>query len=283
MIVTRDIFKIKIKLPIHPHKSNVYLLVGDEGYLLADTGYEKKESVATILRSIRELGLNIKDLKYIINTHSHPDHVGGNRRLKQESGAKIAIHKLEALRIKPTGEITLKEGDKIELNPIRLEVVHTPGHSPGHICLYYEKERLMFSGDHIIEGSPSGTVYVGPPDGNVETYLNSVKKISNLKIDTILPGHGRNIIEPHRKIREIIKHHQAREHQIIEILMTGEKNADQIAKRIYSNLVSSSLAKGAVLGRLEKLVNEEVIIQVKRGENEYYRIRESKMKSQSST
>jgi glyoxylase-like metal-dependent hydrolase (beta-lactamase superfamily II) len=282
MIVARDIFKIKIKLPLHPYESNVYLLAGDEGYLLVDTGYEKKESVTTILRSIRELGLNIKDLKYIINTHSHPDHVGGNRSLKQESGAKIAIHELETLRIKPTGEITLKEGDKIELNPIRLEVVHTPGHSPGHICLYYEKERLMFSGDHIIEGSTSGTVYVGPPDGNVETYLNSVKKISNLKIDTILPGHGSNIIEPHRKIREIIEHHQTRERQIIGILMTGKKNADQIAKRIYGNLVSSSLAKGAVLGRLEKLVNEEVIIQVKIGENEYYRLRELKMKSQSS-
>ncbi len=273
MMVAKEVLQIRLSHPTLPQGVNVYLLTSKDELGLIDAGYGDEQSIKTIVETIRNSGLDIKKLSLIVNTHGHPDHAGGDARLKQLSGARIAIHRLEAHRIQPLkADILLEDGDTAPTSAAKLRVAHTPGHSPGEICLYDEDRKLLFSGDHIVEGTLTGTVYIGPPDGSVAQYLQSIKKVSTLDMGIILPGHGPPIKDPQKKISDILQHHRERELQIVEILRGSEKTADEIAKAIYGNLVVGNMAKGAVIGRVQKMIGDGLIEVVKRDGVDYYRL-----------
>lgn len=153
--------------------------------------------------------------RYLINTHGHGDHMGANKTLKEHfPEMKICIHKEDAemltnpfknlsalggfqskeyLLKSPPADITLNEGDRITLGTIVLEVLHTPGHTPGGICLLSRSEgnqpNILFSGDSLFQGSIGRTDF---PGGNYNALVKSLKeKILILKENTlVLPGHG---------------------------------------------------------------------------------------------
>ena len=145
------------------------------------------------------------ECKLIINTHAHFDHVGGNAELKKATGAEILIHPAEAEALthlsgharlfglsvedSPPADRTIEEGEVIEVGSLRLNVLHTPGHSPGSVSLVVEGEKKILVGDLIFQGSIGR---VDLPGGSFET----LKKMADEKIlvhpdDTDLyPGHG---------------------------------------------------------------------------------------------
>jgi glyoxylase-like metal-dependent hydrolase (beta-lactamase superfamily II) len=145
------------------------------------------------------------ECKWIVNTHAHFDHVGGNAELKQATGAEIIIHPAEAEALahlskhaqlfglsvedSPPADRTIEDGEVIEVGSLRLNVLHTPGHSPGGISLVVEGEKKILVGDLIFQGSIGRTDL---PGGSFET----LKKMADEKIlvhsdDTDLyPGHG---------------------------------------------------------------------------------------------
>lgn len=143
--------------------------------------------------------------KWIINTHAHFDHVGGNRDLKKKTGAEILIHPAEAEWLtalgvqarmfglsaenSPAADRTIDEGDVIQVGKLKLTVRHTPGHSPGSISLVIEGEKRILVGDLVFAGSVGRTDL---PGGSFETLVASVKKkIFTHPDDTRLyPGHG---------------------------------------------------------------------------------------------
>lgn len=153
--------------------------------------------------------------RYLINTHGHGDHIGANKELKALfPELKICIHEgdKEALTNpfknlsalggfqskdyilrSPPADVTLKEGDRITLGKIGLEVLHTPGHTPGGICLLSRSEDnkpdVLFSGDSLFQGSIGRTDF---PGGNQQDLVKSLReKVLTLKEDTIVyPGHG---------------------------------------------------------------------------------------------
>lgn len=129
-------------------------------------------------------------IKFIINTHSHFDHVDGNSRLKEKSGARIVIHKDEAKYLKhfspPPADIEVAEGDTIELGKEGIRVIHTPGHSPGSICLFFENR--LITGDTLFVGGIGRTDF---PGGDPKTMFESLNKIMLLdKNIEIYPGHN---------------------------------------------------------------------------------------------
>ena len=252
---------------------NSYLIVEEGDLYLIDTGYEK--TVDVILDSIRHLGMKPDKIKLIINTHSHIDHSGGNNLLKQLSGASIAIHMLEAEKLQLDSPFTvfLHDNDVLNLGRRKLRVIHTPGHCAGQICIYEQNKGLLFSGDHIIEGTSTGTVYIGPPEGSVIDYIKSLKKVQALYLTMILPGHGNVISNPRLKIKEILKHHAHRERQILDILIKGEKTVDDIAEIIYKGIAVGRLAKGAVLGRIEKLIHDGLVEEIFHEDKRVFRVR----------
>ena len=163
-------------------------LVGDKDSgeaVVIDPGFDNESEAKSILGEIHRHGIRIK---YIINTHGHPDHNGGNRILKENSGAPILIHEADASALSgPRADRKVCDGDLIEVGSLKLQVIHTPGHSPGSIALLVEN--YAFSGDTLFAGS------IGRfdlPGGSVEELVNSLKnKLLTLPDQVkVCPGHG---------------------------------------------------------------------------------------------
>ena len=143
------------------------------------------------------------NLKYIVNTHGHGDHIGGNKFLKENTQAKLAIHELDAQMlidprqnlsthwgaqlISPAADIILQDGDFLQLGEYKFKIIHTPGHSRGGICLLVDN--LLFCGDTLFAGSIGRTDL---PGGDYATLINSIKsQLFALSGNTkVFPGHG---------------------------------------------------------------------------------------------
>jgi hydroxyacylglutathione hydrolase len=179
---------------------NCYIL-GDEATreaVVIDPGGDEAEILDT-------LDHNNLQLKLIIDTHGHFDHVDANQPLKDATGAKIAIHEADAQMLdKPSAEamfftgnrlrlsqpdILLKEGDILTFGQYRLRVLHTPGHTPGGISLVLENHTYVYVGDLLFAGSIGRTDF---PGGSFEALINAVKtKIFPLGDNySVYPGHG---------------------------------------------------------------------------------------------
>ena len=181
-------------IPVGFLDTNCYLIYEDDTRLAAliDPGEEPQK----ILRKVTELGLT---LKYIIHTHGHFDHVGADRTIKEKTGAAILIHQADAPMLdKVTPERLIHDGETIELSWLKLRVLHTPGHSPGGICLV--GSGYVFTGDTLFQGAVGRTDLQG---GNEEALFHSIReKLMSLPDGfAIYPGHGpESTIGQERKI-----------------------------------------------------------------------------------
>lgn len=185
------------------------LIVGSMGVCSYIIGCEETKKGAvidpggdenTILAEVEKLGLKID---YVIATHGHPDHVCGNRIIKEATSGKIVMHEADAdffeqtetqnyfsmlgLEPSPPTEIRVKDGDILEVGNIQLKIIHTPGHTPGGICLYCAPD--LITGDTLFVGGVGRTDF---PGGSYSELINSLKtKVLALPDDTIVwPGHG---------------------------------------------------------------------------------------------
>ena len=145
-------------------------------------------------------------LKYIVNTHGHPDHTGGNARIKELTGAEIVMHaeddklfnsvegRAHAAQMgfapSPDADLHVRDGDEIVIGEVKLTVIHTPGHSRGGICLFGDGN--LFTGDTLFVGAIGRDDL---PGGDYEVYMNSIhKSILTLPDDTVIwPGHDYGI------------------------------------------------------------------------------------------
>jgi glyoxylase-like metal-dependent hydrolase (beta-lactamase superfamily II) len=130
-----------------------------------------------------------EDLEYIILTHYHFDHADAAVEIKQLTKAKVLIHKSDAefLDFKP--DKTLKDNEILDLGDCKLKVIHTPGHSPGSICLFESKTKSLFSGDTVFPHGGVGRTDL--PGGNTKKLLESLKGLSKLDVKVLYPGHGK--------------------------------------------------------------------------------------------
>ena len=185
------------KLVVGPFASNCYIIGSEsnkEGAII-DPGAEAEE----ILKNVKDLGLNIK---FIVLTHGHIDHIGALKEVKETTGAEVAIHTDEAKSLHerslatvfglsypppPPPDRLLKGGDSIDIGDLHLLVVHTPGHSPGGICLL--GEGVVFSGDTLFN---FGIGRYDLPGGSGSQLMDSIHtKLMVLPDNTIVyPGHG---------------------------------------------------------------------------------------------
>lgn len=187
---------------------NVYVVDGGSEMALIDTGGGL--GVEKIMSNIAEMGLKPNRIRVAVITHCHFDHIGGNKRAKELMGCEIAAHELAAPSIEALDELTLaemartrginteptsvemrlKDGDTITVGARKLEVVHTPGHTPGSICLLttIEGKRVLFPGDTVSSGGRLG--YINGPGFDLDAWKRSLKRLLDLKIDAMFPGHG---------------------------------------------------------------------------------------------
>jgi hydroxyacylglutathione hydrolase len=199
--------------------SHVYLIKGDTKNVLIDTGIAGKFPV--LKRRLTELGLHINDVKLIILTHEHYDHIGATAFF--HGTAVVAAHRLAANKLELQDEfvtfskyrnqpskpfwvdVWLEDGSIIDLGNYELQVIHTPGHTSGCICLYEPRAGLLFTGDTVFAGGTLSEIAVG---GNVSDYVNSVRRLSNLKSKQIYPGHGKVSSTPDEDLPKAIVYAQ---------------------------------------------------------------------------
>lgn len=177
---------------------NTYLIDGPTR-ILVDPGHI--DLFDHVRSGLAALNITLEDIGLIICTHGHPDHIESVRLFKQ-TPALIALHMKEwqfikdmdpyvkaAVNVSPkaiTPDILLKEG-AMSIHHIDLQVLHTPGHSPGSICLYWPERKLIFTGDLVFK---LGVGRTDLPGGDGSLLRDSIKKLESLEIEWLLPGHG---------------------------------------------------------------------------------------------
>ena len=192
-------------------------------------------------------------IRWILVTHTHEDHSPGVAGLKERTGAEVlAFGPGDGLEV----DGRLADGDVIEATEFRLTSLHTPGHASNHLCFLLEEERLLFSGDHIMQGS---TVVIAPPDGDMAQYLASLERLRTLRLKGIAPGHGHLIDDPVATIDRYLAHRRAREEAIAAALAeAGTATIDEIVASVYTDVPVElhPVARHSVHAHLLKLAAE---------------------------
>ncbi len=132
---------------------------------------------------------------------------------------------------------TLYGGEILSTGMYDLEVIWTPGHSPGHICLYEPRNQLLFAGDHILPTiSPNVSYNAQSGDNPLGDYLGALRKVQNLPVTKVLPGHENIFTDLHGRVEQIVEHHKKREEEILRVISKGPKNASEISSQLTWNI-----------------------------------------------
>ncbi len=224
--------------PLTGPGTNTYL-VGVDEIVVVDPGPDIASHVDAII------GCGGDRIRWIVVTHGHEDHAAGAPALAVRTGAELLAFG------------AIDEGFELEATEFRMLALHTPGHSPDHLCYLLEEERMLFSGDTVIDGSG---VMIAPPAGDMTAYLASLERLSSrrLRLRTIAPGHGHLIEDPAARLAGYLAHRLERETAIVAALEAGADTVDQVVDSVYADLHATlrDAAAQTVHAHLIKLVAE---------------------------
>lgn len=257
-----DLWSIPVPIPHSPLRYvSVYALAIEGGGLgLIDAGWESEAGWEALTAGLRGLGAGVGDVRGVLVTHRHFDHLGLAGRIREASGAWIAMHPADAAAVRQlnrrtaaaaaTAEVEflirlgaepeearadaggpetkerflrvaapdrlLEHGDLADLSGWQLRALHTPGHTPGHLCFTEERTGLLFSGDHVLPRiSPNiSTTVEGTPDP-LRSYLSSLTAVRDLAPTEVLPAHEWRFDGLASRVDELKSHH---EHRLDELL-----------------------------------------------------------------
>ena len=264
---------IPLELPWStPGNVNVYLLEENDGYVMIDCGVDGSEYLKLLEMHLNQLGITFNDIKLLVGTHMHIDHIGLSQRLR-EFDIPFALYKNSidyldeyndwSIRFKdlirmakneytPVSfiddlksistplyagrlekpDILLSEG-RVKSIKRSLHVVFTPGHDYSEISLYDEKTKIVFSGDHIL---PRITPFIPVQNENsnlLKEFLDSLDKVDHLDHEIIAPGHGNIISNPHKRIEQMKLHHQRRSERILGFLKNEDLTGWEISNKLF--------------------------------------------------
>ena len=228
--------------------TNTYL-VGTTELAVVDPGPDDPEHV----QAVAELGGG--RIRWILVTHTHLDHSPAAAELARRTGAqRIGFGARDGFE----PERAVGDGDRVAGEGFTLRAVHTPGHASNHLCWQLTEEGVLFSGDHVMEGS---TVVIAPPDGDMARYLDSLRRLLRLdpSLSAIAPGHGSLLREPAATVEGIVAHRLWREAAVAEALdRAGRATVDDLIPPVYAD-VSEALhpvARYSLWAHLRKLAEE---------------------------
>jgi glyoxylase-like metal-dependent hydrolase (beta-lactamase superfamily II) len=260
------LYRIIVPLPNSPLKDlNSYVIRGEDRHLIIDTGFNRSVCHEAMIKGISELGIDLNKTDFML-THMHADHTGLVSRLATKT-SRIYFGRIDSrvfdddnswqplidfaeLNGFPADELQkalashpgfkyspatkpaftlVDDGDVIECGGYRLQCVATPGHTQGHICLYEEDKKILFSGDHILFDITPHIESWAYTTNALADYLASLDKVYRLPVDLVLPGH-RNFIGDLKDRIDVLKaHHRERADEVMDVLGSAALNAYEIA------------------------------------------------------
>lgn len=266
-----SLYKIEVPLPGSPLKAtNSYVVKGTERSLIIDTGWNREDCMVALVSGLKECGVDLRQADLFI-THMHADHSGLVSAIVVE-GARIYFGRADAeiiryitpehwdemidfagrcgfpreeleravgnhpgRRYNPSNSLNLhilKNGDTVSVGDYLFECIETPGHTPGHICLYEPDKKVFICGDHILFDITPNITLSSEERNPLKEYLISLAKVYDLDVRLTLPGHRSTFRNHKERIQELKQHHRARLDEIISILAQGRQNAFQIASQM---------------------------------------------------
>ena len=241
--------------------TNTYLIGNDEVTVI-DPGPALPDHIEAIVQASSHI-------KQILLTHTHPDHSPGTKLLQDKIRVPVFALITESSKDQDTTftpERFLSDGETLTTKEHTIEVIHTPGHASNHLCYLLKEEKLLFTGDHIMDGS---TVVISPPDGNMQEYIDSLLKLKKYDLNKIAPGHGELMDDPYATVEWIVQHRMERESKVIEALQLQKSgDLDTLVKDVYSDVdpILHPIAKWSLESHLIKLINDGL---VKRTNNKF--------------
>jgi glyoxylase-like metal-dependent hydrolase (beta-lactamase superfamily II)/8-oxo-dGTP pyrophosphatase MutT (NUDIX family) len=232
--------------------TNTYL-VGEGELAVVDPGPAIEAHIEKILAA------GAGRIRWILATHTHVDHSPAAAALAAATGALLlgrpAPQHGNQDRTFAPGR-ALADGGRIAIGGATLRAIHTPGHASNHLCYLLEETKMLFTGDHVMQGS---TVVINPPDGDMRAYLASLERLLAEDIAILAPGHGYLIGSPHKEVRRLIAHRLAREAKVVAALARRARaTLEELLPEVYDD-VSPRLhpvAARSLAAHLEKLLAE---------------------------
>jgi len=210
--------------------TNTYLL-GHEAVAVLDPGPRIDSHVEAILAA------GAGKIRWIVATHTHPDHSPAWQPLAEATGAEV-------IGARPWDDMfqddTFAPGVEVQHDQLlatdefHLRAIHTPGHVGNHFCYLLEEQGMLFTGDHIMEGS---TVVIVPPSGDMKAYIDSLKLLLDYPLQTMAPGHGGVITDPAAAVNWLVEHRLKRERKVVDGLRSlGRANLDELVVVVYDDV-----------------------------------------------
>jgi glyoxylase-like metal-dependent hydrolase (beta-lactamase superfamily II) len=248
--VAEGVYQLKVPVPFPLVFVSIYLIAGNDGWTIIDTGFDYPEGREVWEKGARQVGLDLdRDVERIVVTHFHPDHLGLARWLQGRSEAPVYVlegeirHSHEVWddpdhasfaehlvgggmertlaeraaaqmrsRLSLPGEmLPLREGEKVELGSGAVRVLHAPGHADYQVILHDEGRKMLFAADHVMLGiTPNIGLWPDTKGRPLARYLESLSSLRGLDVDLVLPGHGPLFHNFEGRVDELLIHHEER-------------------------------------------------------------------------
>ena len=311
--VAHNIFLIPVPLPRNPLKAvNCYLIRGGERDLLVDTGMNRPECREALYAGLADLSVVLPRTDLFV-THLHADHSGlaaelagrGATPYASAEDARIinseehwpamlkyaarsgfpteelraAQGKHPGYRYRALGQVDFRivaDGDVIRAGNYAFRCIATPGHTPGHVCLYDPEKKLLVSADLVLDDITPNISLWSDDENPLAEYLASLDRVRGLDVELVLPGHRRLITDCRRRIAELEDHHKERLAEVRSLLGPEPLSSYQVASSMHWDMTYSSwdefpipqkwFATGEAIAHLRYLENQGAIHRVAEGE-----------------
>jgi glyoxylase-like metal-dependent hydrolase (beta-lactamase superfamily II) len=221
--------------------TNTWILDAGPVVVVIDPGPDDASHLAALERRLAGRTVGV-----VLVTHSHPDHLPLAERFARPHRASVRRHP------------ELADGDVVRAGNLTLTALHTPGHSPDHLCFLLADDRAIFTGDLILGKGSSMVTY---PEGDVAAYLRSLDRLAALAPRVLFPGHWDPVTDAAAKIAEYRAHRLEREEQILAEVRRGPGTATELTRRVYGELDEKLMvaAEMTLRAHLRKLADEGAI------------------------
>jgi glyoxylase-like metal-dependent hydrolase (beta-lactamase superfamily II) len=297
-----DLWSIPVPIPNNPLRYvSSYAFQSGDGLVLLDTGWNAEESWQALVAGLQAIGASLADVRGVLVSHMHFDHIGLAARVRDASGAWIALHPADGAIIagmhsrpqedaaareatflralgataeeaaEAVGPATryagftqialpdreLTDGDLADVPGWRLRAVHTPGHTPGHLCFVDELSQRFFAGDHVLPRiTPNISLFSDEVTGPLADYLVSLAKVRDLEVDEVMPAHEWRFRGLAERVDGILVHHEQRLDELLAAVaahpdetswflagqLTWSRSWDQYSGRMRISAVTETAA-----------------------------------------